>query len=40
MKVKWKFNFEIWEEFFIFDGKNVTNIVEYNWNVLIPKKKL
>lgn len=38
MKVKGNFDYKIWEDFFIYNKWNITNIVEYNWKILIPKK--
>jgi hypothetical protein len=40
IKVVGEFDFEVWVELFVFDGKSVTNIIEYDGNALIPRKKL
>jgi hypothetical protein len=40
MNVTGDFGFDIWEELFVFDWKSVSNIVEYDGKILIPKKKL
>lgn len=39
-KIISKTTHNIWEELFIFDWKNVTNIVVYDWVFLIPKRKI
>ncbi|MDD2907991.1 MAG: tRNA pseudouridine(55) synthase TruB [Candidatus Gracilibacteria bacterium] len=39
-KIKGKFDFKIGEEMFVFDGNNVTNIVIYDGELLIPRKKI
>jgi hypothetical protein len=38
IKVIGKFDFEVWIELFVFDGKNITNIVKYDGNALISEK--
>jgi tRNA pseudouridine55 synthase len=40
LKVKWNFSFNIWEDLFVFDWNNVTNIVEYDWVILKAKRKI
>ena len=35
-----KKDYKIGEEMFVFDWKNVTNIVVYDWVFLIPKRKI
>lgn len=35
-----KFDFPIWADLFVYDWKHVTNIVEYDWEKLIPKRKI
>ncbi len=39
-KVKVEKDYKIWEDLFVFDWKNVTNIVVYDWVFLIPKRKI
>ncbi len=39
-KLEIKKDYKIWEDMFVFDGKNVTNIVTYDWTFLIPKRKI
>lgn len=39
-KVEIKKDYKIGEEMFVFDWKNVTNIVVYDWVFLIPKRKI
>ena len=38
--VFWNFDLKKNEEIFVFDKKNVTNIVFYDWEKLIPKRKI
>lgn len=40
LKVFWEFDLEKNKEIFIFDGKNITNIVFYDGEKLIPKRKI
>lgn len=40
LEVFWKFDFEKDKEIFIFDWKNITNIIFYDWEKLIPKRKI
>jgi len=40
LKVTWKFDFKIWEDLFVYDKNEVTNIVEYDGEKLIPKRKI
>jgi len=35
-----KKDYNIWEDLFVFDWKQVTNIVTYDWVFLIPKRKV
>lgn len=38
--VKWEYNFNINKPLFIVQDWEITNIIEYDWNSLIPKKRL
>ena len=40
LKIKWTFDYKIWEDLFVYKDWNITNIVEYNGEQLIPKKKI
>jgi tRNA U55 pseudouridine synthase TruB len=40
LKVSWKFDFKIWEDLFIYSNNEITNIVEYDGESLIPKRKI
>lgn len=40
LKITWKFDFDINKELFIINNNQVTNIVIYDWEQLIPKKKI
>ena len=40
LKIKWKFDYKIWEDLFNFKNNCVTHIVEYDWETLIPKRKI
>ena len=40
LKIKWKFDYKIWEVLFNFKNNCVTHIVEYDWETLIPKRKI
>ena len=40
LKVSWNFNYNIWEDLFVYTNWKITNIVEYNGKQLIPKKKI
>lgn len=39
-KVKIEKDYKIGEDLFVFDWKNITNIVSYDWVFLIPKRKI
>ncbi len=40
LKIIWKFDYEIWQDLFVYDWYEVTNIVQYDWEYLIPIKKI
>jgi tRNA U55 pseudouridine synthase TruB len=40
IKVKRKFDYTIWDELFVWDGKIITNIIKYDWEYLIPKRRI
>jgi tRNA pseudouridine55 synthase len=40
LKIKWIFDYKIWEDLFVYKNWNITNIVEYDGKQLIPKKKI
>ncbi len=40
MSVFWDFNFPKFEDLFVFKGKDIKNIVEFDWSKIIPKKKI
>jgi len=40
LKVIWDFDYKIWEDLFVLIENNITNIIKYDWNKLIPKKKI
>lgn len=40
LKVSWKFDFKIWEDLFIYSNNEITNIVEYDGESLIPKRRI
>ncbi len=40
LKVNWNFDLKVWEDLFVFDWENVTNIVEYDWKILSAKRKI
>ena len=40
LKVIWKFDYKIWEDLFVYSQNDVTNIIEYDWKTLIPKRKI
>lgn len=40
LPVFWKFSFEKDSEIFVFDGENVTNIIFYDGEKLLPKRKI
>ena len=40
LPVFWKFSFEKDSEIFAFDGENVTNIIFYDGEKLLPKRKI
>jgi len=40
LKVVWNFTYNIWEDLFVYNAWNITNIVEYNGKQLIPKRKI
>jgi len=40
LKVRGDFDYEIWKDLFVFDGQEVTNIVEYDWEYLRAKRKI
>ena len=40
LSVYWKFEFDAGKDIFVFDSKNITNVVSYDWEKLIPKRKI
>jgi tRNA pseudouridine55 synthase len=40
LKVSWKFDYKTWEDLFVYSDNMVTNIVEYDGEKLIPKRKI
>jgi tRNA pseudouridine55 synthase len=40
LKVKWDFDFEIWEDLFVLKEDNITNIISYDWAYLRPLRKI
>ncbi len=40
LRVAWDFDLNIWEDLFVFDWNDVTNIVEYDWKILKAKRKI
>lgn len=40
LKASWKFDLKTWEDLFIYSNNEVTNIVEYNGENLIPKRRI
>ncbi len=40
LKVKWNFDFEQWKDLFVLFEDKITNIVFYDWEKLVPKKKI
>lgn len=40
LTVNWEFNLPIWEDLFVFDWNNVTNIIEYDWKILKTKRNI
>ena len=40
LKVTGKFDYKIWEDLFVYDNNEVTNIVEYDGKVLSAKRKI
>lgn len=40
LRVTWDFDLNIWEDLFVFDWNEVTNIVEYDWKMLKAKRKI
>lgn len=40
LKVKWDFNFKVWNDLFVINNVEVTNIIEYDWEYLIPRRKI
>lgn len=40
LQVSWKFDFEVWKKLFVTDWKTITNVVYFDWNFLIPERKI
>lgn len=40
LTVSGKFDYKIWTDIFVTDWKNVTNIIIFDWEKLIPKRKI
>jgi tRNA pseudouridine55 synthase len=40
LKIKWNFDYIIWEDLFVEKDWIITNIIEYNGNELVPKRKI
>ena len=40
LSVYWKFELDAGKDIFVFDSKNITNVVSYDWEKLIPKRKI
>jgi tRNA pseudouridine55 synthase len=40
LKIKWNFDFPENINLFVYDGKNITNIVIYNWEYIKPVRKI
>lgn len=40
VRIEWENNFIIWEDMFVFDWENITNIVRFDWNNLKAIKKI
>lgn len=38
--VYWKFDYEIWKDIFILNKNMISNVVFYDWEKLIPKRKI
>jgi hypothetical protein len=38
--VKWNFPYEKWKELFVYDGNNITNVVLFDWEGLVPKRRI
>lgn len=36
----WKFDLEIDKNYFIYDGEKITNVIRYDWEKIIPIKKI
>ncbi len=40
IKVSWDFQYKIWTDLFVYSDNKVTNIIEYDGKILIPKKRI
>lgn len=40
LKVKWNFDYEAWKDLFVFNNDIITNIVKYDSEGLVPKKRI
>lgn len=40
LQAYWKFDYPVWKKLFIFDWKNITNVIEYNWEYIQAIRKI
>lgn len=40
LQIKWNFDFPVNSDLFVFNGKNIINIVNYDWQYLKPIRKI
>jgi hypothetical protein len=40
ISVNWNFLYEKWKELFVYDGNNITNVVLFDGESLVPKRRI
>lgn len=40
LKVEGKFDYKVWEDLFVYVDNKVTNIIQYDWTILSPKRRI